>query len=385
MAIIARRHKDNLLSSTVKIDPELEGATFNVNVVSDENFTDVENKHTERHNSLTKITDAIQAEIESGYYGEDELDILKKASRMIAGLSGKVLLRKEEVDAQIALRNIIHLEIEQYLSDCSLHTTEVDSQKKEYRKKKNSFSDAITNVLEDISSPEATLPAFTCSPGQGTSSNLKNGFVFQSTAKYATVSNLIGELLKTIFNKDYRSLAAIESLETEDAVSSAVTGGGKKSWGSRWDTATEKFIEEMKEADHSILDQRSESKIGNTFGEQSLTFYKYKSFNRNDWDVLIVDQPEDDISHSRINSELVSYLNSLRSTHQVVMVTHNPLLVVNLDVDNVLVLEEKASKLAVTSGCLESAGILEKVAEHMDGGKNAIKRRLRAYEAPTEH
>lgn len=50
-----------------------------------------------------------------------------------------------------------------------------------------------------------------------------------------------------------------------------------------------------------------------------------------------------------------------------------------------MVLEEKAGKLLVTSGCLESEGVLEKVAEHMDGGKNAIKRRLRAYEAPIDH
>ena len=188
-----------------------------------------------------------------------------------------------------------------------------------------------------------------------------------------------------MFNKDFRTLSTIEHLDTDDAVSSAVTGGGKKSWKSRWDAATKKFIESMKEADTSILDQRSDNKIGNTFGEQSLTFYKYKSFNKNDWDVLIVDQPEDDISHSRINSELISYLDSLRSSHQVIMVTHNPLLVVNLDVDNVVVLEEKAGKLLVTSGCLESEGVLEKVAEHMDGGKNAIKRRLRAYEAPIDH
>lgn len=384
-SIAGKRHRDAMATCAVTIDPELEGTTFNVSVVSDEGFTSVANRHSERHASLEKIIDAIQVELESGYYTAEETDSLKNAKDAIASLAGTVFLRKAEVDAQIELRNIIHLEIEQYISNCSLHTTEIDNRKKAYRQKKRDFTTAITNVLLDVSRTAIVLPALSCSAGQGMSHNIKNGFVFQKTAKYATTSNLVDEFLKALFNKDFRTLSTIEHLNTDDAVSSAVTGGGKKSWKSRWDAAAEKFIENMKEADTSILDQRSENKIGNTFGEQSLTFYKYKSFNKNDWDVLIVDQPEDDISHSRINSELISYLNSLRSSHQVIMVTHNPLLVVNLDVDNVVILEEKAGKLLVTSGCLESEGVLEKVAEHMDGGKNAIKRRLRAYEAPIDH
>lgn len=129
----------------------------------------------------------------------------------------------------------------------------------------------------------------------------------------------------------------------------------------------------MEQTERSILDQRNEARIGNTFGEQSLTCYKYKSLNSNDWDLLLVDQPEDDISHSKINSELASYLNTLRATHQIIMITLNPLLVVNLDVDNVIVLEVKAGKLDITSGYLESAGVLEKVAEHMDGGKMLLE------------
>lgn len=384
-SIADKRHRDAMATCSVVIDPELEGTTFNVSVVSDESFTSVDNFHSERSLALEKISDAIQVELESGYYTTEEANSLKNAKDVISSLSSTVFLRKSEVDAQIELRNIIHLEIEQYVSNCSLHTTEIDNRKKAYRQKKRNFTRAITSVLADVSRPAATLPELTCSVGQGTSRNVKNGFVFQKTAKYATASNLVDEFLKALFNKDFRTLSVLKHLDTDGAVSGAVTGSGKKSWKSRWDAATEKFIEGMKEADTSILDQRSENKIGNTFGEQSLTFYKYKSFNKNDWDVLIVDQPEDDISHSRINSELIAYLNSLRSTHQVIMVTHNPLLVVNLDVDNVVVLEEKAGKLLVTSGCLESEGVLEKVAEHMDGGKNAIERRLRAYEAPIEY
>ena len=383
-AVVAKSHRIALGSSTLRINPELEGATFNVNVVSNEEFTRVNNVHATRDKALKKIAGDIKEEIKSGYYTIEESAELERALQIVSDLRGRVSAHKEEVETQQALRNIIHLAVEEYAANCNLHTTEIDSLKKEYRKEKWEFLTSITNVLADMSAPNRRLPSLTCSKDQGTSRSLNNGFVFQTTAKYATVSSLVDSLLTAIFNKDYQSLSAIDGLDTDDAVSNAVSGSGKKAWTTRWDDVVNKFIGEMEQTERSILDQRNEARIGNTFGEQSLIYYKYKSFNSNDWDLLLVDQPEDDISHSKINSELASYLNTLRATHQIIMVTHNPLLVVNLDVDNVIVLEEKAGKLDVTSGCLESIGILEKVAEHMDGGINAIRRRLRAYEAPVD-
>lgn len=68
------------------------------------------------------------------------------------------------------------------------------------------------------------------------------------------------------------------------------------------------------------------------------------------------------------------------------MVTHNPLLVVNQDVDNVIVMQKKKGEPLVTAGCLESesdseneVAVLDLVAEIMDGGREAIKRRLKIY------
>lgn len=65
--------------------------------------------------------------------------------------------------------------------------------------------------------------------------------------------------------------------------------------------------------------------------------------------------------------------------------THSPLLVVNQDADNVIVLKQgKEKPLDVSFGCLESNDkgvILEEVANIMDGGIEAIRKRMRAYDA----
>ena len=54
------------------------------------------------------------------------------------------------------------------------------------------------------------------------------------------------------------------------------------------------------------------------------------------------------------------------------MVTHNPLLVVNLDVDNVICLERKINKINVKAGCLEdeSEQITKFVSDNLE---NSIK------------
>ena len=65
------------------------------------------------------------------------------------------------------------------------------------------------------------------------------------------------------------------------------------------------------------------------------------------------------------------------------MVTHNPLLVVNQDVDEVLFVQNSGDKVDVVSGCLEyeddEVNILDIIAKNMDGGKDSIEKRLKVY------
>ena len=65
------------------------------------------------------------------------------------------------------------------------------------------------------------------------------------------------------------------------------------------------------------------------------------------------------------------------------MVTHNPLLVVNQDVDQVLFVRKINDKMEVVAGCLEfedeNVSILDIVAHNMDGGKASTEKRLKVY------
>ena len=100
--------------------------------------------------------------------------------------------------------------------------------------------------------------------------------------------------------------------------------------------------------------------------------------------IFIIDQPEDDVSQSRISSNLIPSLKNLANKAQIIIVTHNPQLVVNLDVDNVIVIKKQDNAINFYSGALElkndNYSILDLVAKTLDGGADVIKKRWKRYD-----
>jgi len=99
--------------------------------------------------------------------------------------------------------------------------------------------------------------------------------------------------------------------------------------------------------------------------------------------IFIIDQPEDDVSQSRISTDLISSLKYLSKKAQIILVTHNPQLVVNLDADNVIVLKKNELEIEFYSGALEykndDYSIIELVANTLDGGADVIRKRWKRY------
>jgi predicted ATPase len=101
--------------------------------------------------------------------------------------------------------------------------------------------------------------------------------------------------------------------------------------------------------------------------------------------VYFIDQPEDQISQPAIKDVVLGCFKDIGESRQVLLVTHNPQFIVNLDVDNVIFLfRDKNGKLCVQSGALEyecsDYSMLQVVANNVEGGIDTIRRRMRRYE-----
>lgn len=100
---------------------------------------------------------------------------------------------------------------------------------------------------------------------------------------------------------------------------------------------------------------------------------------------LIIDQPEDDLDNSLIYNLIVSSIRQMKTSRQIVIITHNPNIPVLGDAEGIIILERDINgkvcfREGKKTGCLEEALIRDGICEIMEGGKDAFKRREEKYQ-----
>lgn len=104
---------------------------------------------------------------------------------------------------------------------------------------------------------------------------------------------------------------------------------------------------------------------------------------------LIVDQPDENLDNESIYNLLTPYFRNAKPRRQIIVITHNPNLVVNSDSEQVIIAsaEKRANGLPVISyqsGALENntppdSGIRQQVCKILEGGDTAFLKRERRY------
>lgn len=111
----------------------------------------------------------------------------------------------------------------------------------------------------------------------------------------------------------------------------------------------------------------------------------YLSIDTNDERPLIIDQPEENLDPKSVYDVLVPHIRRARNRRQVIIVTHNPNLVVNTDADQVIVASSerrergRLPEISYVSGALEDAAIRKAVCDILEGGADAFLQRERKY------
>lgn len=117
---------------------------------------------------------------------------------------------------------------------------------------------------------------------------------------------------------------------------------------------------------------------------------------------ILIDQPEDNLDNRAIYNELVKYIREKKKERQIILVTHNPNIVVGADSEEVIVANQngknapndKGIKFQYVHGSLENSsvrktddnipildrcGIREHVCDILEGGENAFRDRENKY------
>ncbi|MEI6288133.1 MAG: hypothetical protein WCP18_00910 [bacterium] len=129
------------------------------------------------------------------------------------------------------------------------------------------------------------------------------------------------------------------------------------------------------------------------------------NLSNGEWPILL-DQPEDDLDNRSVYDDLVKYLKDKKLQRQIIIVTHNPNLVVGADAEETIVANQSGQEIGrdnkkfrfeYASGSLENSfdldpvqepailnrkGIRQHVCEILEGGKEAFQKREQKYNFP---
>ena len=337
----------------------------------------------ERGNELERLVSELKEEFYENKrfykeYKEEYVNSIKTIEKIL-----KLIKRK---NTQIAEEN----KIKSYIISASQDfNTEMNNLRTDQEKERLEYIDSKKKFIKEISScilessKERKIPLFPKTLN-GASKKIYNGFVFSKQAKFHML-NLKEQFFEEMFVNDY-NYDKIISICSKSELEKALNGISKLEDIENWNKKVEKFIDKYSAEETYIEDVSSKESVGNTPGEVSIVYYDFKlRYNNESKSIILIDQPEDDISNQKISQKLISYFNNERDKKQIILATHNPLLVVNLDVDNVIYLNKnKYDVIKAKSGCLEyeddKYNIIKYVSDNLDGGIDAIKRRFKIYE-----
>jgi chromosome segregation protein len=97
-------------------------------------------------------------------------------------------------------------------------------------------------------------------------------------------------------------------------------------------------------------------------------------------DLIIIDQPEDDLDNQTIYNDVIKVLKELKNTTQFIFATHNPNIPVLGDCEQVVSCRYDSNIIETNLGSIDDETIRKEIVNIMEGGKEAFNNRKRIYE-----
>lgn len=287
---------------------------------------------------------------------------------------------------EISKMNIINNEFTS--KDKELKKTKTDETEKiaNYESNKDSFSENIVNyyyknknkVKYEPNIKEEKVPATSNKVG-------KYRFVAKTKVKEISNANLL-TLINNVLGKSVKNINSIDSITIPDRFSNR----------NKDISYNDKLINLKNDLDKEIDNYFSIDKAINDASDKDITKELSSGFNSkiyfdlisnqtDDNRIYIIDQPEDDVSQPSIKKNILGDFYDMSKNRQVIIITHNPQFIVNLDVDNVIFIgKDENDKIYIQNGALEYSDkdydILKIVADNIEGGIDSINERWKRYD-----
>jgi len=360
--------------------------TFNLSIIGSIGLKTV--NYTKITTELQKIINSIDKLNKLDYFIEKEqlIEVKKQIMDYKLQYDRLILLQTNENDIINTFKRVKDTYNDNHIT--SEHTTDSEAVLGEFKTKMNEYIDDIKVYFAMSSKETKKLLSKTFSIEIETESVPYGEYKFVTKPDYRVFNNQTATeiLLSPFATSRLNSMEILTKLKLselkiyfDDNVSDDVKRQDNKQ---RYITQlSQKLNKIYMKTGKKIVKHDSPVEETNSAGKNALYYIDIVG-NESHKKAFIVDQPEDDVSQNKISTELSDSIKQMSRNKQVIIVTHNPQLVVNLDVDNVICLEND-DNFQVKYGPLEYEGsynILEIVADVLDGGADVIEKRWKRYE-----
>lgn len=347
-----------------------------------------------RISQITRIIGLLTSEIDTGYYSADLYNDINEALKLLNGVLEKLKKTQFKIQCIDNVKESIKIQFKNYQDSINNRYSSEDNNIRVYRDSRNRFIDRLKELVKAQCLVSIDFPKFVYNEESYNESKeiiRRGGYKFVTYRKFYPMGKdaLLNSLLEELFIRQVSSSnyeEKLRNINTEVKFKDIVRGAGNNnSPDIMIGQNKDKFLENVCKREVKLFEVDDNNEVyGNTLGEQSLCYYKILLDNEfsGDSQIVAIDQPEDNISNNKIRNKLIPSLQNASEQRQVILITHNPMLVINLDADNVIVLKnEENGKTQVSAGCLEDedSGVLIWVRDYMDGGRETIEHRLKVY------
>ena len=193
-------------------------------------------------------------------------------------------------------------------------------------------------------------------------------------------------LMKDVLGKSVKDLNQIDSTNIPDKFNNR---GKETSYNDKLENLKDELngaisnAFEIKNAINDASDKDVTKELSSGFN--SRIYFDLICNQTDDNRIYIIDQPEDDVSQPSIKRNILGDFYDMSKNRQIILITHNPQFIVNLDVDNVIFIGKNDNdEIYIQNGALEyhdnDYDILKIVADNIEGGIESINERWKRYD-----
>ncbi|MFI3211253.1 MAG: hypothetical protein R3Y64_09445 [Peptostreptococcaceae bacterium] len=318
---------------------------------------------------------------------DEEIERLNDIQKFVKKTKDKYTIKYANEQQIYNIKGAISKAIQSTKEEISSYKTELENKKDENNQQCENIAATIVNLIKLKNKFENYK--FNPTINEKIEPDLLMSLNYKFVTKFKNLKVINKDYFLSIFNEVFnKSYTLNVSLITEEILEKQISRFEKSKNQSVIDILKDKINEIINNdllEDKNIVRKCDDENVKLSRGLLSAIYFDIISSER-DEGIYLVDQPEDDISQTNIRKQVIENFKTMALKRQVIIVTHNPQFVVNLDVDNVIFIK-KDEDICIEYGALEFEGsdvnILKNVANTLDGGIESIKKRWKRYDKET--